>query len=762
MTDQLEGSVERITYYNDENGYSVIRLNVAGHSDLVTVVGNLPEVQPGESLHLEGRWTKHPQYGRQFKAEWCEQILPATIEGLKAYLGSGMIKGVGPVTAKRIVQRFGVDTLDVLEEKPDRLREVLGVGPKRAASVAKAWEEQKQIREVMMFLQSHGVSTNLAVKIYKTYGDDALEVVQEDPYRLARDIWGVGFKTADKIAQDLGLPHDAPSRVQAGVAYTLSQLADEGHVYVPEDELVAEASPLLEVEPGLIREAIQELDADDVVQRETLRHPDVRYPGVEQDAGSGDDSRGNLKVREERAVYLAPFYYGEVGVTNRLRDLLDDPSTRLAPFRSVDWDALLSQINRSSAGAAAVTLSSQQRQAVSTALKNKVTVLTGGPGTGKTVTVRTVIAALEAFQRRYALCAPTGRAAKRLSEATDRPAKTVHRLLGYSPRHGFQRDEQAPLEIDCLIVDEASMLDLLLTNRLLKAVNTATHVLFVGDVDQLPSVGAGDVLRDIIASDRVAVVKLTEIFRQAANSGIVVNAHRINRGQFPVLNEFGDFYYFSKEDPAEAALLLVDIVEHRIPRKFKLHPLDDIQVMAPMYRGACGVSNLNEILQESLNPPSPRKPEKQVGGRVFRVGDKVMQTRNNYDKDVYNGDIGRVTRIDSVEQTMTVRTDEHMGDRVEPGKGRPVTYDWAELDELVHAFAISVHKSQGSEYPAVVLPILTQHYLLLQRNLLYTAVTRARKLVVLVGTRKAIWIAVKNDKVSERHSGLSVRLREEP
>jgi exodeoxyribonuclease V alpha subunit len=745
MGEQLEGAVERITYYNEENGYSVIRLSVDGRADLVTVVGNLPEVQPGESLRLEGRWTKHPKYGRQFKAEWCERVLPATIEGLKAYLGSGMIKGVGPVTAKRIVRRFGVDTLQVLDEDPKRLREALGVGPKRAAAIAEAWEEQKQIREVMMFLQSHGVSTNLAVKIYKAYGDDALQVVQEDPYRLARDIWGVGFKTADKVAQDLGLPHDDPSRVQAGVAYALSQLADQGHVYAPQEELVAEASSLLAVEPDLIEAAIVELDAEQVVQRERLL-----YPAGGEDGAIQNSPQLTPQVREEQAVYLAPFYYGEVGVTNRVRDLLDNTNTRLAPFRSVGWDALLQQVTRDSA----FDLSTEQRHAVRMALTNKVTVLTGGPGTGKTVTVRTIIAALEAFRRKYALCAPTGRAAKRLSEAADRPAKTVHRLLEYSPQHGFQRNEEAPLEVDCLIVDEASMLDILLTNRLLKAIDPAAHVLFVGDVDQLPSVGAGDVLRDIIASDRVAVVQLTKIFRQAANSGIVVNAHRINRGQFPVLNEFGDFYFFSKEDPPEAAELLVDIVKRRIPQKFGLDPLDDLQVMAPMYRGACGVSNLNETLQEALNPSSPRKRQKQVGGRIFRVGDKVMQTRNNYDKDVYNGDIGRVTHINAVDQTMTVRIDEQME------QSRSISYDWAELDELDHAFAISVHKSQGSEYTGVVLPILTQHYLLLQRNLLYTAVTRAKQLVVLVGTRRAIWIAVKNDKVSERHSGLSVRLQE--
>lgn len=746
MNDELQGSVERITYYNDENGYSVVRLNVVDSSELVTVVGNLPEVQPGESLRLEGRWTNHPQYGRQFKAEWCEQVLPATVEGLKAYLGSGMVKGVGPVTAKRIVQRFGVETLRVLDETPQRLREALGVGPKRAAAVAKAWEEQKQIREVMMFLQRHGVSTNLAVRIYKAYGDEALQVVQEEPYRMARDIWGVGFKTADQVAQDLGMPHDAPSRVEAGVAYTLSQLADEGHVYVPQDELIVEASSLLEVGADSVGEAIKKLESEQVVERETLRYPDLTESRMSEDA-----PKGSSLVREEEAVYLAPFYYGEVGVTHRLRDLLDEARTRLAPFRSVAWEALLAQITRG----ADLKLSPGQEQAVRTALTNKVTVLTGGPGTGKTVTVRTVIAALEAFDRKYALCAPTGRAAKRLSEATDRPAKTVHRLLKYSPQHGFQRNQENPLEIDCLIVDEASMLDLLLTNRLLKAMDPAGHVLFVGDVDQLPSVGAGDVLRDIIRSDQVAVVQLTEIFRQAANSGIIVNAHRINQGMFPILNEFDDFFFFSSEEPDQAAALLVDIVRRRIPQKFDLHPLNDVQVMAPMYRGACGVSNLNEILQEALNPPAPHKPEKRFGGRVFRVEDKVMQTRNNYEKDIYNGDIGQVTQIDAREQSLTVLIEDS------PGRVRVVTYDWGELDELTHAYSISVHKSQGSEYTAVVMPLLTQHYLLLQRNLLYTAVTRARQLVVLVGTRKAIWIAVKNNKVSDRHSGLSVRLRAE-
>jgi exodeoxyribonuclease V alpha subunit len=738
MSNQLCGTVERVTYHNEENGYSVIRLNITDQAGLVTVVGNLPEVNPGESLRLEGAWTTHSQYGRQFKAERCEQILPATVEGIKKYLGSGLVKGVGPVTAARIVQRFGADTFRVLDEEPRRLREALGVGPKRAKAIAKSWQEQKQIRQVMLFLQNHGVTTGLAVKIYKAYGDDALQVVQENPYRMARDIWGVGFKTADKIAHDLGLPLDAPSRVQAGVAYTLSQLADEGHVYAREAELVTETVRLLDVSPDIVEAAIEDLDAEEVVRRDTLIYPlpdsSARIEGTEMEH----------TVREEQAVYLAPFYYGEIGATRRLQGLIESPTTRLLPFRNVNWDALLAQVTRDSA----IELSPEQHKAIQATLTHKVTVLTGGPGTGKTVSIRTIIGALEAMDCSYALCAPTGRAAKRLSEATGRSAQTVHRLLKYSPMEGFRHNAENHLEVDCLIVDEASMLDLLLTNNLLKAVDPAAHVLFVGDIDQLPSVGAGDVLRDIIASGRAAVVQLTTIFRQAADSGIVVNAHRINQGQPPILNQFDDFYFFSQQNPEAAADLLVDVVQRRIPHKFKLDPVSDVQVLAPMYRGACGVANLNTRLQEALNPPSSHKPERRLGGQVFRVGDKVMQTRNNYDRDVYNGDMGQITGIDPLEQTLTVTID-----------GRPIVYDWGEADELVHAFAVSVHKSQGSEYPAVVIPVLAQHYLMLQRNLLYTAITRARRLVVLVGTRQAIGIAVRNAKVRERRSGLSVRLQ---
>ena len=732
--DHLQGTVERSTYYSQETGYSVLRLKVQGRTDLVTVVGNLPEVNPGEGLRLDGIWTTHSQYGRQFKAERCEQVMPATVEGIKRYLGSRLVKGVGPVTAARIVQRFGLDPLSVLDEAPERLRETVGVGAKRAAAIASAWQEQQQIREVMLFLQSHGVTTGLAVKIYKTYGDEALQVVQDNPYRLARDIWGVGFKTADKIAQDLGLPLDAPSRVQAGVAYTLSQLADEGHVYVPEDHLIREGQQLLGVSAEQIEDGIAALDEDEVVRRERLSYPDLF---------SALDPRHPSQVKEEEAVYLAPFYYGEVGATRRLKLLIESPATLLHHFRSIDWDAFLSQL----ASVTAMEMSDEQLQAVRSALTHKVTVLTGGPGTGKTVTVRTIIAALEAYHCRYALCAPTGRAAKRLSDATERPAKTIHRLLEYSPLEGFRRKDGNPLDADCLIVDEASMIDLLLANNLLKAVDEAAHVLFVGDIDQLPSVGAGDFLRDVIASGRAEVVRLTKIFRQAAGSGIVVNAHRINRGESPILNKYDDFYFFGEADPQAAAKLLVDIVKRRIPAKFGYHPIDEIQVLAPMHRGACGVANLNVLLQDALNPVSADRSERSFAGRTFRVGDKVMQIRNNYDHNVYNGDIGRVDAIDSVNQTLTVRID-----------GRSVNYDWGEIDELVHAFAVSVHKSQGSEYPVVVVPLVTQHYMMLQRNLFYTAITRAKRLVVLVGTRRAIAIAVGNNKVLERHSALDLRL----
>lgn len=750
--DSLEGIVERITYYNEETGYSVLRLKpnqrgfAATGDDLLTVVGNLPEVNAGESLRLEGVWIAHPQYGRQFKAEKCEQVLPASVEGIKRYLGSGLIKGIGPKTSARIVKKFGAETLKVIDESPRQLRDVLGIGPKKADLIEVAWREQKEIKNVMIFLQGHGISTGLAVKIYKQYGDDSQQIVKKDPYRLARDIYGIGFKTADKIARQLGLPPDAPTRLEAGVAFALSELSDDGHVYSPMQSLVTTASEMLEVNPDLISGAVDRLLTDGRIKRETLQIPQF-------------DVRGESKVKEEEAVYLAPFYFGEIGVTNRLTQLMQSPSSYLADLRDVDFrrDIAMQRLYQ------AAQLSDEQHSAIHRALQNKVSVITGGPGTGKTTSLKVLIQILEKTQHSYALASPTGRAAKRLGEATDRPAKTIHRLLGFQPGIGFAFNEDKPLPVQMLIVDEASMIDLLLMNNLLKAIDPATHLLLVGDVDQLPSVGAGDVLRDVIDSNTVAVTRLSTIFRQAQHSLIITNAHRINRGEMIVVPDSSrndsasrddsasrlekeDFFLFTTEDPDKAADWVVDIVQNRIPNKFGIAP-KDIQVLAPMYRGAAGVANLNTRLQEALNPASTKKAERKIGGRLLRVGDKLMVTRNNYDKDTFNGDIGILESVEIEDQKLKIDFE-----------GRTVYYDWLEADELVHAFCVSVHKSQGSEYPAIVIPILTQHYMMLQRNLLYTAVTRAKKLCVLVGARKAIAMAVRNATVAQRWSGLEARL----
>lgn len=763
----LRGTIERITYHNEENGYTVAQVQPEGASYTVAVVGNMLGVNVGESVIFSGAWVSHPQYGRQFKAESMRTVLPATIAGLEKYLGSGLIKGIGPITAKRIVRKFGLDTLRIIEEEPQRLLEVLGVGRKRVELITRAWAEQQKIKEVMLFLQSHNVSTGLAVRIYKQYGDAALDVVQNDPYRLAREVFGIGFVTADKIARELGIPHDAPERVAAGILYVLNQATDEGHVYLPAGELTRRSAELLgvsvlQVEAGL--RALQEAE-------------EVRLEEAPSDGGAS-------RVAEERPVYLLPFYYGEVGVTNRLRRLAEAAEDRLAAFQSFDWPAAFALLQRQSR----VPLTPQQMAAVQAALTRRVVVLTGGPGTGKTTTVRSILRLAEATGARVALASPTGRAAKRLAEATGRPAKTIHRLLEFKPGEGvsFQRNEENPLEADLVIVDEASMLDLLLANHLLKAIPPAAHLLLVGDVDQLPSVGAGSVLKDVIAAveaeakaeaevkakakaetkaevevkvematsststfaSACAVVRLDTIFRQPEGSYIIINAHRINRGEMPIVDNKRavDFFLFKEEDPAKAAALVVELVCERIPRKFGLTP-DQIQVLCPMHRGEVGVAALNGRLQAALNPPRPGLPERTVGGRVYRQGDRVMQIRNNYDKEVFNGDLGRITDIDLEEQTVTVVMED-----------RPVRYDFTELDELVHAYAVSIHKAQGSEFPAVVIPLLTSHYMMLQRNLLYTAVTRGQKLVVLVGSLRAIAIAVRNDASRERHSGLADRL----
>ena len=736
---QISGSVERVTYYNAETGYSVIRLKpdtrgmlpfayAPGREALITVVGNLPEVNPGEWLKLTGRWTTHAQHGRQFQADLCEQALPATTEGIKRYLGSGLIRGVGKVMAERIVNRFGEETLDVIEYEPQRLRHVLGVGPKRVDQITRAWTEQKAIKNVMLFLQSHAVSTGLAIKIYKKYGDESLAVVQNTPYRLVQDIHGIGFKTADKIAQALGLSPEDPARIEAGIAYTLNRMAEEGHVYVPQDELEPEASEILNVAVDKVAAVIDNLENEALIKRETITY------ALPTPAGANATPPA---IREERAVYLTPFYYSEIGVTNRVRRMVNHPTSRL-------------QASGAALGRSPLTgqLSAEQQEAIRMAVSHKVTILTGGPGTGKTTTLRTLLDLLDRYGHTYALASPTGRAAKRLSEATGREAKTIHRLLEFKPGQGFGLNDERPLDVDMVVIDETSMLDLVLANNLLKAIPPDTHLLLVGDVDQLPSVGAGDVLRDLISSGVAAVVRLQTIFRQAADSLIVQNAHRINHGQLPLTSRTAtDFFIFIKEDPEELVALLTDIVQRRVPEKFALDPFEDIQVLSPMYHGTVGVTNLNERLQQALNPPAGRKPERRLGGRAFRTGDKVMQIVNNYDKNVYNGDIGRISNIDLVQQTIHVNVD-----------GAPVVYDFLEADELVHAYAISVHKSQGSEYPCVVLPVVTQHYLMLQRNLLYTAITRAKKLVILAGTRRAVAMAVRNNRVTERHTALDWRL----
>jgi exodeoxyribonuclease V alpha subunit len=737
--DTLTGSIERVTFYNPENGYTVLRLRPErgrepgmDREGLVTVTGNLPEIAPGEFLHLAGKWVTHSKHGLQFQVEVCEQKMPATIAGIRRYLGSGLVKGIGPKLADRIVAHFGLSTLDVIENSPDRLTEVADIGPRRVRLIAMAWDEQKQVKEIMLFLHSYGVSTNLAVKIYKQYGDQAMAIVQSDPYRLAQDIYGVGFKTADKIAQSMGLPVDHPSRIEMGVIYLLNQQTDDGHVYMPDPDLVAQASELLGVKNKLIPAAIERLAQNDRIQRETLP-----FSAEKQPLGGESQVQENRSHYGQLAIYLMPFYLGEISVSEKLRVLTKTWPTRLSdvPPAFIGLDS---------------ELSSEQQGAVRIALSNPVSILTGGPGTGKTTTVRALIGALESSHKRYALASPTGRAAKRLSQATGRPASTIHRLLGYSPGEGFKFNASNPLPVDLLVVDETSMLDLLLANHLLKALQPGTHLVLVGDVDQLPSVGAGDVLRDIIASQIAPVTRLSVIFRQASTSFIITNAHRINQGQMPIFpsrTETVDFFLFPAETPEEAANWVQDVVCNRIPQKFGFHPRDEIQVLAPMYRGPVGVDALNNRLQTMLNPPALMKPEKALFGTTFRPGDKLMQIQNNYDKEVYNGDIGALFAINPIDQTLTVDFE-----------GRPVVYDWSEADQLILAYAVSVHKAQGSEFPVVVIPLVTQHYMMLQRNLLYTAVTRAKKLCVLVGSKRALGIAIKNDRVAHRHTALDWRL----
>ncbi len=726
MLTELQGLIERITYTNEENGYTVARLKVAGRPDLVTVIGNLLSPMPGEVIRMQGEWSNHPKFGEQFKIVTYKSMAPATVHGIEKYLGSGLIKGIGPVMAKRIVKRFGKDTLDIIETEVERLTEVDGIGAGRIGMIRKAWADQKEIREVMLFLQGNGVNSGYATKIFKQYGNDSIRVVRDNPYRLATDIFGIGFITADKIAENLGFAKDSELRAEAGILYVLHQLADEGHVYYPYEPLVGRCREILQVDREVIIKAFGTIAVEKRIVIEDLNESDE-------------------EVRENnKAVYLAKYYYSETSIANRMKNLVRTPKS----IRSIDADRAVEWVQEK----LSISLARKQIEAIKSAALSKVMVITGGPGTGKTTIINSIIRIYKAVGVKIMLAAPTGRAARRMSEATDREAKTIHRLLEYSPKKAaFQKDDREPLDCDLLIVDEASMIDTMLMHHLLKAVPPAATFILVGDVNQLPSVGAGNVLNDIIASGAVPVVELNEIFRQARESSIVVNAHLINSGSVPSFKRsseggrLDDFYFIEKEEPEDVLKLIIQMVKERIPKRFGLDPVDEIQVLTPMHKGTVGAGNLNAQLQNALRPTQEGGVSR--GGRHFRTGDKVMQIKNNYDKDVFNGDIGRVVRIDYESQEATLSFD-----------GREVAYDFADLDEIVLAYAVSVHKSQGSEYPAVVIPVLTQHYVLLQRNLIYTAITRGKKLVVLIGTKRALTIAVKNDKTQKRYTRLRARL----
>ena len=698
--------VERITYQNPENGYSVLKVKVKGYNDLVTLVGNLLEVPVGSVLLCRGEWKVDKRYGSQFVAATWEETMPATVYGIEKYLGSGLVKGIGPRFARAIVQRFGTETIDIIETEIERLYEVPNIGRKRVAKIRESWEKQKDIKNVMLFLQGYGVSTAYAAKIYREYGKESIDKVRENPYRLADDIWGIGFKTADGIAAKMGYGKEDPRRCRSGILYTLGQLSDEGHVYAGEEQLVKTAGQLLEAGETAIRDTLAGM-----LQAEDL-------------------------ILDKDAIYLPPFYHAECGTSRRLRDLAESTGRSL-------FDGLFDP--SSLTAETGIEYDEVQLAAIRQAVTSKVMVLTGGPGTGKTTTTQGIIAALKKAGLRVLLAAPTGRAAKRMSEATGMEAKTIHRLLEYNPQDGYKRNDENPLEGDALIVDECSMIDILLMNNLLKAVPVGMRLVFVGDIDQLPSVGAGNVLRDIIDSQRIPVVRLVRIFRQAQKSRIVMNAHTINQGRFPDTSNGRDtdFFFMREDDPERAAETIVRLVKERLPRAYRESP-DRIQVLTPMQRGVVGAANLNLLLQQALNPSGPSLGR---GGYTYRQGDRVMQLCNNYAKEVFNGDLGYIREVDTEERTLKVDFD-----------GQWIEYDITELDELTLAYATTIHKAQGSEYPIVVMPVLMTHFVMLQRNLIYTGITRAKKICVLIGATKALAYAVHNMSVLKRNTSLRERL----
>jgi len=714
----ISGLVERVTFHNEENGFAVLQVKAKGHRDLVTVVGALPSVSAGEWLTAEGRWVQDREFGQQFRAELLQSSAPTTREGIEKYLGSGMVKGIGPIYAKKLVDKFGEQIFDVIENRSGDLQKVEGIGPKRRQEIKAAWAEQKVIRQIMVFLHSQGVSTSRAVRIYKIYGENAVERVRANPYALAADIHGIGFKTADEIAQRIGIPFDSLLRACAGLSHVLSEAMGDGHCALPANILKEEAVRLLAVEEKIVDAALAKNIAESQLARETLGG--------------------------EELIFLPAIQRAESQIADRVKHLAAGPGN----YPPIDFEkAVVWQQQKTG-----MELAPSQREALRQALSSRILIITGGPGVGKTTLLNAVLKILCAKKVRCLLSAPTGRAAKRLGEATGLEARTIHRLLEAQPGGRFGRNESNPLECDLLVVDETSMLDTPLLARLLRALPVSAALLLVGDVDQLPSVGPGMVLRDLMDSKVVPVVRLTEVFRQAANSRIITNAHRINEGLLP--ESYGaeaesDFHFIEREEPERIADTLVEVVKHRAPTRFRFDPIRDVQVLCPMNRGSLGVRELNLRLQQELNPTRPGEAVVEKFGWQFRARDKVIQTQNDYDKDVFNGDIGQVARIDPEQREVVVRFE-----------NRDVPYGFGEMDELALAYAITIHKSQGSEFPAVIIPVATQQYMLLQRNLIYTGVTRGRKLVVLIGQKKALALAVKNDRTERRYSGLLARLKD--